>query len=203
MKLGMFGQQGSGKTFLSVLLARKVQKLYPECTIYSNISGEDIVTISDLNEFPFDNYKEYPNELPPPKILIIDEAMFSISSRGSSSNINEIWSRALAMFRKNNVVLTIYATHRPSMLDVRFRDQLDSVVMCRKNKVHFDYLYVDMVTHLQKTFQVPKIDKMFQMANYATREMPMPIEVIELMNHPLFQLKKIERTKVSAKNTGA
>jgi len=203
MKLSIVGQQGSGKTLLSVILARLVQSRYPETMIYSNVYSVDNdpswVTINDLADFPFDDHKKFKGRVPP-KILILDEAMFSVSSRGSGSNINELWSRALAYFRKNNVVLTIFATHRVNMLDNRFREQLDGVIMCRKNPSYFDYLLVDMVTHIQKPFRMAKTPSVFNFANYNTYEMPMPIEVIRLQEHPLFQLKKIERKKVKAQD---
>lgn len=203
MKLGVFGGQGSGKTFFSVLIARIIQRSYPEVDIYTNVSGRyDDASwhmIEDLADYPFDTtVDEDPDYVPPPKVFILDEAMFSVSSRASGSNINELWSRAFAFFRKQNNCLAIFATHRPSMLDVRFRDQLDAVVMCRKNPKHFDYLYYDIVTQLSVPFIVLRDKKLFEFANYNTRQMPMPLEVVRLAEHPLFQLKKIERKKVKA-----
>lgn len=193
-KIGIFGQQGSGKTLLAVLLSRLIQRADPAVTLYTNVTNvtgdESFVTIGDLSEFPFERGK--------PKILLLDEAMFSIDSRNASSNVNQLWSRALAYFRKSDVIATFYCTHRPSMLDSRFRDQLDAVIMCRKNPTHFDYLYIDMVSQMRKAFQIPKHKYVFDTANYDTRDFPLPIEVIGLMNDPRFQMKKFEKIKVAA-----
>lgn len=204
MKIGIFGGQGSGKTLLAVLLSRLIQRAYPEVTIWGNVVGKRgdpyFKTITDLADFPFEEDAEKDatcvEQWRLPKILLVDEAMFTVSSRSSGSNINELWSRALAFFRKNNVVAVIFMTHRPGMLDVRFRDQLDAVIMCRKNRLHFDYLYMDMVTQLTVPFIVPRDQRVFDMANFNTYQMPMPIEVTRLAVHPLFELKRIERTKV-------
>lgn len=194
-KIGVFGPQGSGKTMLAVLISRLVQRSDPRVKIYTNIAAirqePGFITISDLSEFPFD--RDFP------KIFILDEAMFSIDSRTSTTNINQLWSRALAYFRKSLNVLTFYCTHRPSMLDSRFRDQLDYVIMARKNKHHFDYLIIDMLTQLSAPMVVPKQQYVYDMANYDTYDFPLPIEVIGLMNDERFVLKKLEKMKVSAK----
>lgn len=191
-KIGVFGAQGSGKTFLAMFWSRLIQSVYPNVHIYTNIQAENndtFHTISDLSEFPFN--RDFP------KILILDEAMFSIDSRNSSSNVNQLWTKALAYFRKSWLVATFYCTHRPSMLDNRFREQLDAVIMCRKNIDHFDYLYIDMVTQLQRPFHVPKRKELFDIASYDTFDFPLPIEVFKLQNDPRFTLKKMEKTKVS------
>lgn len=206
MKFGIFGPQGSGKTFLAIYMARILQKRFAELSIFTNVVGKNgdpyFKTITDLADFPFEVDEEKDATLDyqwrSPKIMIVDESMFSMSSRGSGSNINELWSRAFAFFRKNNVVATFFCTHRPSMLDVRFRDQLDVAIMCRKNPSHFDYLYYDLVTQINVPFIVPRNKKVFEFANYNTYSMPMPIEVVRLAEHPLFELKRIERKKVKA-----
>lgn len=204
MKIGVFGPQGSGKTLLAVLLARMVQSVDPMASIWTNVIGKNddpyFHTITDLADFPFETDDEKdrsePHQWRAPKIMLVDEAMFSMSSRGAGSNINELWTRAIAFFRKNNVVLSLYATHRPGMLDNRIREQLDAVIMCRKNKHYFDYLYIDMLTYIQVPLMLPKAQRVFEKANYNTHQMPMPIEVTRLAEHPLFKLIRIEREKI-------
>lgn len=211
MKLGIFGQQGSGKTFIGVLLARLIQRQWPGTPIYTNVIGRNgdpyFITLTDLGDFPFqdDDWKDthLDHQWRSPKILLVDEAMMSVSSRNAGSNVNELWSRAFAFFRKNNVVLTCFMTHRPSMLDNRFREQLDAVVMCRKNPTHFDYMYMDLVTQITLPFTVQRDPSIFKFANYATYQMPLPIEVFKLAENPLFELKKFDKRKVKIGNENA
>ncbi|WP_083221568.1 ATP-binding protein [Geobacillus thermoleovorans] len=119
MKIGVFGPQGSGKSFLAMVMARSLQRHYPFLHIYTNMNvrGDNITTITDLSQMPLDRSF--------PKVLIVDEAYFTLDSRNSSSKQNRIWSRVFAFFRKANVVLTVFITHRPRMIDINIRDQLD------------------------------------------------------------------------------
>lgn len=184
MKLGIFGPQGSGKSFVAMVLARSLQCQYPFLHIYTNMNvvGDNITTISDLAQMPLD--------LSQPKILIVDEAYFTLDSRNSSSKQNRIWSKVFAFFRKANVVLAVFITHRPRMIDINIRDQLDYVIMCRKNPTHFDYLMMDMVSHELRPFQIPKVKEVFDFADYDTYDFPLPITVESLENHPLFKVAK-------------
>jgi ABC-type dipeptide/oligopeptide/nickel transport system ATPase subunit len=184
MKLGIFGPQGSGKSFVAMVLARSLQRQYPFLHIYTNmnVAGDNITTITDLAQMPLD--------LEQPKILIVDEAYFTLDSRNSSSKQNRIWSKVFAFFRKANVVLAVFITHRPRMIDINIRDQLDYVIMCRKNPTHFDYLMMDMVSHQLKPFQIPKVKEVFDFANYDTYDFPLPITVESLEQHPLFKVAK-------------
>lgn len=184
MKLGIFGPQGSGKSFLSMVMARSLQRHYPFLHIYTNMNvrGDRITTISDLSQMPLDREQ--------PKVLIVDEAYFTLDSRNSSSKQNRIWSKVFAFFRKANVVLTVFITHRPRMIDVNIREQLDYVIMCRKNPTHFDYLIMDMVSYQLKPFQIPKVKEVFDFADYDTYDFPLPISVESLESHPLFKVAK-------------
>jgi hypothetical protein len=184
MKLGIFGPQGSGKSFIAMVLARSLQLQYPFLYIYTNMNvrGDRIKTISDLAEMPLDRSF--------PKVLIVDEAYFTLDSRNSSSKQNRIWSKVFAFFRKANVILTVFITHRPRMIDVNIREQLDYVIMCRKNPTHFDYLLMDLVSHELVPFQVPKVSEVFQFADYDTYDFPLPISVESLEKHPIFKVAK-------------
>jgi ABC-type dipeptide/oligopeptide/nickel transport system ATPase component len=192
MKIAIVGQQGSGKSLLTMVIARQIQKKYPEIKIYTNINalGNNLIVINDLGDLPFDRT---------PKILIVDEMMFSANARSSSTNENLLWTMALAYFRKSNVILTMYATHRVSMIDKNIREQLDSIIMCRKNSSMFQYLYIDMTTYHQIPMYMPKIKEVFDFADYDTYDFPMPIKVHKLMDNPMFELTKVERTKYKSK----
>lgn len=184
MKLGLFGQQGSGKTILGMLLCRQLQDLYPDIIIYTNVNctGNGINVISDFSEMPLSR------EIP--KILFIDEAMFTLDSRNSSSKQNVTFTKLHAFLRKANVVLTIFATHRYGLLDVRVREQLDMVITARKNLDMFEYLAIDITTGEENYFVLPKTQSLYDYANYDTYDFPNPISTTGLQNNPLFQSYK-------------
>lgn len=181
MKIGIFGQQGAGKTFLSMLLARMIMKDHPEIILYTNVNctGDRIKVIDDFSQIPLDRSQ--------PKILVIDEAMFTLDSRGSSSKQNVTFTRFFALLRKLNFVMTIFATHRYGLLDVRVREQLDYVISGRKGTTLFEYLCIDVTTGEENYFIVPKHKEVFNFANYDTLDFPNPITSHGLNNNPLFQ----------------
>lgn len=184
MKLGIFGPQGSGKTLFTMVLIRALQKKYEGIKIYTNINatGKDIEVIDDLGHIPFQD------DLP--KIFVIDEAYFSLDSRGSSSKHNRIWSRAFALFRKSDIILTVFITHRPRMLEVNIREQLDMVLMCRKEKEYFSYLLLDTLSMMKTPIQMPKHKKIYEFADYDTKDFPNAIWTEKLQEMPIFQLIK-------------
>jgi GTPase SAR1 family protein len=184
MKLGIFGQQGSGKSLIAMVLSRSLQSQDPTLDIYTNmnVDGKNIYTIHDLADLPLNNNRR--------KVFIVDEAYFTLDSRNSSSKQNRIWSKVFALFRKSDVILTIFITHRPRMIDVNIREQLDYILMCRKNPNQFDYLLLDTTTELTTPITLPKHKKIYDYANYDTRDFPLPISVDSLQNHPLFKITK-------------
>lgn len=189
MKLGVFGPQGSGKSFFAMVFARNLQLSDPDLMVYTNmnVTGENIVVIDDMGNFPFDDGKN--------KVFIVDEAYFTLDSRNSNSKQNRIWTKAFALFRKSDVVLTVFITHRPRMLDVYIREQLDFILMCRKNPTHFDYLLLDTVTETMNSLIIPKHEDVFKFANYDTKDFPYPISVESLIDHPLFNINITNNTQ--------
>lgn len=184
MLIGVVGPQGSGKTLISMFLARCIATLSLEITIYTNANatGSNVVVISDLGEIPFDRN---------PKILILDEAMFSVDSRRAGSESNVIWTRAVAFFRKANFLAVFFATHTPTMIDNRIREQMQYFIMCRKNKLEFQYMMLDMFSQQIKTFKMPKDNqKLYDFVSFDTYDFPNPIETELLMKiSPLFRIK--------------
>lgn len=184
MKLGIFGPQGSGKSLFAAVLFRQLQKLDDSLDLYTNMSvtGRNIHVINDLGQMPFNDGRR--------KMLVVDEAYFTLDSRNSSSKQNRIWSKAFALFRKSDVVLTVFITHRPRMLDVNIREQLDYILMCRKNPNQFDYLLMDTTTEDLSPITLPKSYNVFTYADYDTKDFPLPIETRSLELHPLFMISK-------------
>jgi hypothetical protein len=154
-----------------------------------NVTGHNITVIDDLGMIPLTDGKN--------KILIVDEAYYTLDSRNSNSKQNSVWTKAFGLFRKSDIVLTVFITHRPKMLDVHIREQLDMILMCRKNPSHFDYLLMDTVSENITSIQLPKIQSLFDFANYDTKDMPYPITVDSLVDHKLF---KITTAKDKKKN---
>jgi ABC-type dipeptide/oligopeptide/nickel transport system ATPase component len=196
LKLGIFGPQGSGKSYFAMVLARLLASMDSEVMIYTNmnVTGHNIVVIDDLGSVPLDDHIN--------KILIVDEAYYSLDSRNSNSKQNSIWTKCFALFRKGDVVLSIFITHRPRMLDVNIREQLDMMLMCRKNKVHFDYLLMDMITEQLKSIHLPKTQQMFDYADFDTKDMPFPITVDSLVDSPLFKITTAKDIKEKQKLRG-
>jgi ABC-type dipeptide/oligopeptide/nickel transport system ATPase component len=196
LKLGIFGPQGSGKSYFAMVLARLLASMDSNVMIYTNMNviGHNIVVIDDLGCVPLDDHVN--------KILIVDEAYYSLDSRNSNSKQNSIWTKCFALFRKGDVVLSIFITHRPRMLDVNIREQLDMILMCRKNKVHFDYLLMDMITEQLKSIHLPKTKQMFDYADFDTKDMPFPITVDSLVDSPLFKITTAKDIKQKQKLGG-
>jgi RecA/RadA recombinase len=195
-KLGIFGPQGSGKSFFAMILSRYLASMDKEVMIYTNmnVTGHNVVVIDDLGSVPLNDHVN--------KILIVDEAYYSLDSRNSNSKQNSIWTKCFALFRKGDVVLSIFITHRPRMLDVNIREQLDMILMCRKNKVHFDYLLMDMITEQLKSITLPKTKQMFDYADFDTKDMPYPITVDSLVDSPLFKITTAKDIKEKQKLRG-
>lgn len=178
------GMQGAGKTTLGIFISRRIMEYVPDCTLYTNMNIKNdnrIKTISDIGEIPLDRS---------PKILLIDEAMFTLDSRSHSSKNNKVWSRLQALFRKANFLKVIFMTHKLSLIDNRMRDQLDYIYMARKNKTRFEYLGIDLVTQKKKPFYLPKNQNLFTYTNFDTYDFPNPISVDSIQDNTLFKIQK-------------
>lgn len=182
--IGIFGPQGSGKSLFAMVFARMLQRLDSDLDIYTNmnVAGQNIKTINDLALIPLDDGRR--------KVFILDEAYFSLDSRNTSSQQNRIWSKAFALFRKSDLVLNVFITHRPRMIDVNIREQLNFILMCRKNPDRFEYLLLEPITEMTSPIVIPKHKEVFQFADYDTKDFPLPVTVENLKNLPLFSILK-------------
>lgn len=186
----IIGPQGSGKSLLGLYWSLKLVQQHPKAgiTIYTNMTLNNsysfIKTVYDLSEIPFDRS---------PKILIVDEAMFTIDSRNHSSKQNKVWTRAQAFFRKANFLLVFFLTHSVDLIDNRMRQQLDFIIFARKNKVRFEYLCIDSNTLAKRPFYLPKEQKVFDLLNqveFDTYDFPPPILVDGLSDNVVFKIAK-------------
>jgi hypothetical protein len=174
-----------------MVFCRTLLQYDPDLMIYTNmnVTGHNITVIDDLGMIPLEDGIN--------KILIVDEAYYTLDSRNSNSKQNSIWTKAFGLFRKSDFVLTIFITHRPRMLDVHIREQLDMYLMCRKNPEHFDYLLMDSISEMTSPIQLPKVKSLFDFANYNTKDMPYPIVVDSLIDHKLFRITTAKDKKKS------
>lgn len=173
MLIGVFGPQGSGKTLVSMMFSRHVMSLDENVLVYTNVNanGDRIINIDDLGQIPLDRS---------PKILILDEAMFSIDSRRAGSESNVIWTKLVALFRKTNFLIVFFNTHTPNMIDNRIRDQLAYILMCRKSKKQFEYLFLDNMSYVTKPFYMPRSQSLYDYTDFDTYDFPNPIDIDEL-----------------------
>lgn len=186
MKIGVFGPQGSGKTTIAMFFARYFISQDSRIKVYTNIiapeENQQIVTIEDLADIPYQDGL--------PKIVIVDEAYFSIGARESNSQQNKIWTKAHALFRKSDIVLTMFVTHAPNMIDVNIRNLLEFIIMSRKNKHYFDFMLYDTLSRESAPLQLPRAKQLFDFTNFDTKQFPDPITVEQLKTHPLFKIQK-------------
>lgn len=200
MLIGVFGPQGSGKTLVAMLFSRMLLQLENDVMIYTNVNaeGDNVIIINDIGQIPFDRA---------PKILILDEAMFSIDSRRAGSESNVVWMRMTALFRKLNFLMVFYNTHTPNMIDNRVRDQLAYIIMCRKSKIQFEYLMLDMVSQLTKPFYMLRSQALYDFTNFDTYDFPNPIDIDILIERyaEIFKVrnKKDKKRKQGELNVGA
>lgn len=175
MEIGIFGRRGSGKSTVAILLARNIQKMAKreygiDIIIYTNMdaSGNGVQVIKDLGEIPFDRT---------PKVLIIDEAMFSMDSRASSSKTNQLWTQAAALFRKVNFLAVLYCTHNYGMIDTRLRNEMHYLIMARKTVDRFEYMVLDTVSYQSKFMFLKREKEIFDYCDFNTDDFPFPIRV--------------------------
>lgn len=186
MKIGVFGPQGSGKTTIAMVLCRLFMDKDPNLKVYTNVTATDqhpqIITIEDLADIPFNDGN--------PKIVLVDEAYFSIGARESNSKQNKIWTKAHALFRKSDIILTLFVTHAPNMIDVNIRNLLEYIIMSRKNKTHFDYMLYNTLSKESVPMLTPKNKALFEYTRFNTKQFPDPILVNKLEQDPLFKVLK-------------
>jgi hypothetical protein len=125
----LFGDVGSGKTLLAVILA-----LFDDRPVYANfwidspryiaLEPEMLATLGDE-----------------PCLVIIDEAYVWLESRTSTREVNRYMSYILFQSRKRQITFILTA-QLLSSLDVRFRSMTSVYVYCQRTKMGFNYTMI-------------------------------------------------------------
>lgn len=122
------GEQGSGKSLSAFRLMARLKELYPELTFVSN---EDLSGFTDY--IPFTDYTTIEGINKKSIVLFIDEIcnMPNLTSLDSKSLPRE-WFALLNMQRKRELLI-ITTCPLFSRINKAFREQIDTVVVCKKH----------------------------------------------------------------------
>lgn len=156
MLIAIIGAMGSGKTLLMVYLAlMSVREIYSNFKIHiDRYKPLEIMDLLDLK----DNID-----------VFIDEGYTWLESRTSSSHLNRYLSYIVLQSRKRTIDIIISA-QMFSSIDVRFREQCDVIIKCKKimkNKkiAGFKYSILFVEKNIVRTFilKIKKAEKLFNM----------------------------------------
>ena len=122
------GEQGSGKSLSAFRLMARLKELYPELTFVSN---EDLSGFTEYVEF--ESYETIQNLNKKSIVLFLDEIcnMPNLTSLDSKSLPRE-WFSLLNMQRKRELLI-ITTCPMFSRINKAFREQIDTVVICKKH----------------------------------------------------------------------
>lgn len=182
-KILILGDQGTGKSTLALVMARQLMLKDKNIILYTNmnIDGERIHHIYDWGQVPLNNEN---------KIVIVDELMFSLDARESSSKHNRAVTRQIAFYRKARIILAIFMTHELGMVDVRLRDQLQYLIIGRKVPNVFNYLLYEKSSRSTTTLTLPRSQQVFDFADFDTLDHPDSLSSDILQLNPLFTPNK-------------
>jgi hypothetical protein len=133
MIIGSFGFQRSGKTALTMFIARYFSANFG-CKIYSNIEAENVILIEKISDIPIDGK---------PKILILDEAYIMLDSRNFANN--KEFTLFLNTLGKQKILMCITAIS-PDTVDKRLRDQMSFIFLARGDATNMHYVVYDVLS---------------------------------------------------------
>lgn len=162
----ILGAQGSGKTILMVYLASQSKR-----EVYSNFK----IHIPNYKKLEIMDLLELKDDID----VLIDEGYTWLESRTSSSHLNRYLSYIVLQARKRTIDIIISA-QLFSTLDVRFRQQADVIIKCKKIKKGFRYSFLFVESNLIRTFvlKFKNAEKLYGM--YDTYEIVEPYIKAEL-----------------------
>jgi len=149
------GQQGSGKTLLSVALLFELSKIHPEKKIFSNIglynieyerfTFEELITNIKVNNNYYDN-----------SILLFDEVHIFLNSLDFYKKNNRLVQSFFSQLRKRRIII-LGTSQYILNVDVRIRRQALRVFEIFK---HNNNIY-EVIIHLIDGYFTRKIDNLF------------------------------------------
>ena len=138
MLIAIIGAMGSGKTLLLVYLATKSER-----EIYSNFK----INVPNYKPLEIIDLLDLKNDVD----VYIDEGYTWLESRTSGSHLNRYLSYIVLQSRKRTIDILITA-QLFSSIDVRFREQCDIIVKCKKIKEGFKYSVLFVEKNVVRTF---------------------------------------------------
>lgn len=191
MLISIIGQVGMGKTLLLAILGSKSKR-----EIYSNFRLSlplyKPLQIIDLLELK-DNIN-----------VFIDEAYTWLESRTSSSTLNRYLSYIIFQSRKRTI--DIYTTSQMfSSVDIRFREQSNIIIKCKRTKKGFHYWIYQVGNHNIRTFILPYENAKKYFNIYDTYEIIEPNQKQELEfklieKNPKHLLEKVKEVSEIIRN---
>ncbi len=183
MLISIIGSIGSGKTLLCVIIASKSKR-----KTYSNFQ----IDINTYNELEIIDLLDLPNNI----IVVIDEAYTWLESRTSLATLNRYLSYIIFQSRKRTLDV-ITTSQMFSSVDIRFREQSNIIVHCKRVDNNFHYTFKDIGNRVISTFVLPlsKAKKYFKL--YDTYEIVEPnqkqeLEFTLLQQYPNHLLEKVK-----------
>lgn len=181
MLISIIGEIGSGKTLLLTIIGSKSNR-----EIYSNY----VLNLPLYKELRIINLLSLKDNIE----VFIDEAYTWLESRTSSNTLNRYLSYIVFQSRKRTI--NIYTTSQMfSSVDVRFREQSNIIVKCKRINDDFEYVFYKNNKRVKKYFlSLKKAEKYFKL--YDTKEIVEPnqkqyLEFKLLEQYPKQMIKKI------------
>lgn len=141
MLISILGNLGSGKTLFLAYLSTKIKR-----KIYSNF----VLKTKNYNELKVIDLLNLPNDIE----VYIDEGYTWLESRVSSKALNRYLSYILLQSRKRTI--NIYITAQLfSTVDLRFREQSNIIIFCRKVENGFEYRLLNRNNNCINGFILP------------------------------------------------
>ena len=149
MLIAVIGDIGSGKT---LYMTRKATRIKRE--IYSNYK----LNLPNYNQLTIWELLNLPNNI----TVFLDEAYTWLESRTSGKKLNRLLSYIIFMSRKINI--DVYASAQLfGSIDIRFRNQANKLVICKRGKHGFIYQVRKKV--LTKQLKIKIITKTYFLSN--------------------------------------
>lgn len=163
INIGLYGFQRSGKSMLAYILAEKQRQR--GCKVYTNMYTRDFIKIDSLTDIPF-NLE--------PKVLLLDEAYYFLDSRDFKDNTKStiFWNT----IGKLNILLLTTAIS-PDMIEKRIRNQHNYVIISKKEGDIINYLIIDRIRMIKRTFRIKTSEKLFKKLNYDHQQVPDIIDI--------------------------